>query len=91
MNKVYRVIFNEVTATWTVVAETARSCGKRSSLVKKLAKLAAVLGMVGQLELAAAGPPAPTELPAQGQVAAGIAQIGRTGTSTAPVLNMGVV
>ncbi|MEY4694210.1 MAG: Extended Signal Peptide of Type secretion system, partial [Pseudomonadota bacterium] len=37
MNKVYRVIFNEVTATWTVVAEIARSCGKRSSLVKKMA------------------------------------------------------
>ena len=88
MNKVYRIVFNEVTATWTVVAETARSCGKRSSLVKKMAKLAAVLGMAAQLELAAAGPPAPTELPTQGQVAAGIAQMGRAGTATAPVLNI---
>ena len=88
MNKVYRVIFNEITATWTVVAEIARSSGKRSSLVKKMAKLAAVMGMAGQMELAAAGPPAPTTLPTQGQVAAGIAQIGRGGTASAPVLNI---
>ena len=88
MNKVYRVIFNEVTATWTVVAEIARSCGKRSSLVKKMAKLAAVMGLASQMELAAAGPPAPTELPTQGQVAAGIARIGREGTASAPVLNI---
>lgn len=88
MNKVYRVVFNEVTATWTVVAETARSRGKRSSLVKKMAKLAAILGLAGHMVLAVAGPPAPTELPTQGQVAAGIAQIGRGGTATAPVLNI---
>ncbi len=88
MNKVYRVVFNEITATWTVVAETARSRGKRSSLVKKMAKLAAVLGLSGHMALAAAGPPGATELPSQGQVAAGIAQIGRVGTANAPVLNI---
>ena len=88
MNKVYRIVFNEVTATWTVVAETARSRGKRSSLVKTMAKLAAVLGLAGRMALAGAGPPSPNELPTQGQVAAGIAQIGRAGTATAPVLNI---
>jgi filamentous hemagglutinin family protein len=88
VNKVYRVVFNEVTATWTVVAETARSHGKCSSLVKKMAKLAAIFGLAGHLALAAAGPPAPNELPTQGQVAAGIAQIGRSGSVSAPVLNI---
>ncbi|OGT01232.1 MAG: hypothetical protein A2Z65_01115, partial [Gallionellales bacterium RIFCSPLOWO2_02_58_13] len=69
MNKIYRLIWNEITRTWAAVAENARACGKRAS--------GAVLLAASGVALAA--PPAPDQLPAGGQVVAGSASIGQAG------------
>ncbi len=69
MNKIYRLIWNEITHTWAAVAESARARGKRAS--------GAVLLAVSGVALAA--PPAPDQLPAGGQVVAGSASIGQAG------------
>jgi hypothetical protein len=89
VNKVYRVIFNEVTRTWTAVCETARSRGKSSTTLQKLVRIAQALGLSAFLtaKLYAAEPP-PTALPSGGQVAAGVAQLLQGGTAQAPVLNI---
>ncbi len=90
MNKTYRLIWNELTRTWVAVSEITRSRGKRaagcvavaadyalalSGLVLK--PLVSALAMAG---LVHAAPPAPSQLPTGGQVVAGTASIGQSGS-----------
>ena len=95
MNKIYRLIWNEVTRTWVAVSEVTRGRGKRTSAVTGL--LAGALAMDAQrkftpirglcLALALAGigtayaGPLPGQLPTGGQLAAGAASIARNGAT----------
>ncbi|MEY8875028.1 MAG: YDG domain-containing protein, partial [Leptothrix sp. (in: b-proteobacteria)] len=89
MNRIFRLVFNDVTGVWMAVAETARGRGKRS--VRLAPALAALLATLGLSPLAQAGapqaPPAATQLPTGGKVTAGTAQINPVGVGGA-VLNV---
>ena len=80
MNKIHRVIWNEITCTFVAVAEITKARGKRASsrvggtaaASFGLRALALALFCVG---LGHAAPPAPTQLPTGAQVVAGQAAI----------------
>jgi filamentous hemagglutinin family protein len=80
MNKIHRVIWNEITRTFVAVAEITKARGKRASSrvgggiasAFGLRPLALALFSIG---LAHAAPPVPTQLPTGGQVVAGQAAI----------------
>jgi filamentous hemagglutinin family protein len=69
MNRCYRLVWNDVTRTWTVASELARRRGKRASGCALLAVCVC----------ATAAPPTPSQLPAGGQVVAGQAAIASSG------------
>ena len=82
MNKIYRVIWNEITCTFVAVAEIAKGRGKghsispggvatyRNFVFRPLVLAMAMFGLGAQ-----ASPPAPGQLPTGGQVVAGQATI----------------
>ena len=80
MNKIHRVIWNEITRTFVAVAEITKARGKRASTgvgggcasAFGLRPLAVALFSIG---LAHAAPPVPTQLPTGGLVVAGQAAI----------------
>ena len=87
MNKIYRIVWNDVTATWVSVAEIARSHSKRNGTVGDIATpsrltLPRLKALVASLALVGAVSPAPTwaqvaanQLPTGGNVVAGTATI----------------
>ncbi len=96
MNKSYRLIWNALHETFVVVGEHVAARGKRSATVKSGAVLAVNLLVAGTALAAPPNPPAPTQLPTGGQVAAGSAAISQTGAtlninqaSSRAVLNWG--
>ncbi|KDB08766.1 filamentous hemagglutinin family outer membrane protein, partial [Burkholderia sp. lig30] len=91
MNKIYRLIWSELTRAWVVVAETARGRGKggRSAVARtgalnvlrhRFVVKPLVLALAGTLP-AHAVPPLPNQLPTGGQVAAGQAAISSSGNT----------
>nr|WP_315204825.1 YDG domain-containing protein [uncultured Albidiferax sp.] len=72
MNRIYRVIFCATTGRYTVVAEHAKSRGKRGSTRALVPTLAVTWLLAGQVVWAA---PAALELPVNGQVTAGQASV----------------
>jgi filamentous hemagglutinin family protein len=81
MNRYYRLVWSHVHACWVAVAEGARGHGKGGARRRK-ATLLAALAAAGAAGAGAAGaaPPLPTALPTGGQVVAGQAQIGTSGS-----------
>ncbi|MBK1615613.1 hypothetical protein CKO44_19305 [Rubrivivax gelatinosus] len=77
MNRIHRTVWNSCRGAYMAVAETAPSRGKASGTTGAL--LAGVLLTAGGPALA--GGPAAAVLPTGGQVAAGAAQIGRSGST----------
>jgi len=77
MNRIYRLIWNEVLQSWVVAHERARSRGKRSGGCVG----ALIAGVLLSPALNAASPPAPTALPTGGQVVAGQAAISTSGAT----------
>ena len=77
MNKVYRLIWNELTRAWVAVSELVKSRGKRASGVLLLAALGIAVSPASTF----AADPAPTALPTGGQIAAGVASIGQSGAN----------
>jgi len=82
MNKQYRIVWNESTATWVAVAEIARSHGKSQGAHTGIASravqlvlrpIAMALALWGGLTYA--GPPVATQLPTGGRVVGGQADI----------------
>ncbi|MCF8167999.1 MAG: filamentous hemagglutinin N-terminal domain-containing protein, partial [Rhodoferax sp.] len=77
MNRIYRLVWNEVLGAWVAVSEIAKGRGKRS--VRAAVLLAPVLAALGLSLPVQAGPPAPvpapTQLPVGGKVLAGSATI----------------
>ncbi len=80
MNRIYRLIWSEVLGAWVAVAENARGRGKGGGRRRLLAPAFAALGM-GVGLAAYAAPPAPTQLPSGGKVAAGTVLIGQNGAT----------
>ena len=86
MNKIYRVIWNEITRTFVAVAENVKGRGKSASSTVGggsiasfvLRPLALTLASIG---LAQAAIPAATQLPTSGQVVAGTAAISQSGAT----------
>ena len=73
MNKIYRVIWNEITATWVAVAEIAKGHGKRSGTVGHTATPASLTlpplnALVASLALIGVVLPAADYLPHLGPV-----------------------
>lgn len=81
MNRYYRLVWSHVHACWVAVAEGARGHGKGGARRRKTTLLAALAaaGAAGA-GAASAAPPLPTALPTGGQVVAGQAQIGTSGS-----------
>jgi filamentous hemagglutinin family protein len=78
MNKVYSVVWNYSLQTWTVASEKASSRGKRKNSGKR------AIGAIASAVLSPvifAAPPAPNELPTNGQVVAGQIGISQTQNS----------
>ena len=101
MNKIYRIIWNEITATWVAVAEVAKGHSKRSGTVDRAARidrtalltLPPLKALVASLMLIGAVAPTPiwaqvavNQLPTGGNVVGGTASI--TTTPGAAVLNI---
>ena len=98
MNKIYRVVWNEITATWVAVAEIAKGHGKRSGTVghvvdpaaasltlPRLKTLVASLALIGAIvPMQALAQVAANQLPTGGNVVAGTAAI----TQNAAVMNI---
>lgn len=83
MNKIHRVIWNEVSGTFVAVAEIAKARGKRASTgtggsVASAFLLRPLTLAFLSMGLAQAAPPAPTELPTGGQIVAGQASISQS-------------
>src|ERR1700761_4458887 len=89
MNRIFRLVWNEVLGVWVAVAENARGRGKRSvRATALLAPLLAALGLSMQAHAGSPGPiPAPTQLPTGGAVAAGSANI-QAGANGGAVLDV---
>ncbi len=79
MNRIYRLVWSEVLGAWVAVAENAKGRGKRGGRRALLAPAFAALGM--GFGAAYAAPPAPTQLPSGGQVAAGAVAIQQNGAA----------
>lgn len=71
MNKTYRLVWNEITNTWTAVAEIVKARGKRNGGTLLLA----ACGLLGSASALAQTTPAVTQLPTGGRLAAGQASI----------------
>ncbi|MDZ4263455.1 MAG: GLUG motif-containing protein, partial [Pseudomonadota bacterium] len=85
MNKIYRLIWNEITCTWVAVSELTKGRGKRASGAVMLAAAGIVLALPAAPALAAPpNPPATNQLPSGGQVVAGAASV----SQSAAVMNI---
>ncbi|MGL4858203.1 MAG: ESPR domain-containing protein, partial [Enterobacteriaceae bacterium] len=92
MNKIYRLIWSEITRTWVAVAEICTARGKRSrdvtghghhlsgktQLPGQLRHLALFILLHFMMQSAGAAAPAPQELPIGGQVVGGQATISQS-------------
>ena len=79
MNRVYRLVWNDITGAFVAVAEFARGRGKRSSSVVGAVLAVSLLGTGSAVQ--AAGPPAAITLPSGGTVVAGQAGISQNGNA----------
>lgn len=82
MNRAYRLVWNEISATWVAVAETARSRGKRSGRPVRNAVVAALTASGLVIAPASAEQAATTVVPASGKTNAYISANG------VPVVNI---
>ncbi len=87
MNRIFRLVWNEVLGSWVAVSEIAKGRGKRS--VRATLLMAPLMAALGLTQPAIAGPPVPvsTQLPTGGQVTAGSATINAVANAGA-VLNI---
>ena len=77
MNKIYRLIWSELTRSWKAVSETAKGRGKSGPS----SVLIAALLMPGLQSVTWAAAPSAAQLPSGGQVVAGSAGISQTGST----------
>ena len=77
MNKIYRLIWSEITRSWKAVSETAKGRGKSGPS----SVLIAALLMPGLQSVTWATSPSAAQLPSGGQVVAGSASISQTGST----------
>jgi len=82
MNRIHRLVWNELTGTWVAVAEMARSRGKGSGRAARKAILAALIAAGFGIGQALADLPATTVVPASGKTNAYISANG------VPVVNI---
>ncbi|MBI3096069.1 MAG: hypothetical protein HYY97_14475, partial [Rhodocyclales bacterium] len=75
LNRAYRLVWSELRNTWIAVAEYARTRGKRASGAVAIG----IVFALGAANATAAGEPAPTALPTNGQVVAGQVGISSSG------------
>ncbi len=75
INRIYRLVWSQARLAWVAVSEIGRHGGGISSATRAAGAIAA-LGLIASGALAA--PPAPTQLPTGGSVAAGSAIISQT-------------
>ncbi len=75
-NRIFRLVWSQSRGTWVAVSEIGRRDGGRSSATRSARRLVALCVMVSGA--ATAAPPAPTQLPTGGNVAAGSAVIGQS-------------
>ena len=91
MNKIYRLIWSEVSRAWVAVSELVKSRGRRASgaasgtcdwsaQARRFAMKPLALALVG-IGFAQAAPPAPTQLPTGGQIVAGTGKIAQSGAT----------
>ncbi|PUE61293.1 hypothetical protein B9Z36_05300 [Limnohabitans sp. Rim8] len=86
LNRLYRLVWSQVTQSWHAVSELTKSSGKGGSRSRQLvlSTLASVVLAGGSFKLyAQQAPPVATQLPTGGVVAQGAASIAQTATAQA--------